>query len=318
MRYLGVSDGESKQDGIGTDPPSRLWGAPATLLDRAEHSVPVRWMRIIEPFAVVLAIVAFWFDLQSRDEARVVAAWQLATTKASGNSGKVEALTYLKDRTSLAGVDVSPPEGAYARAVLRNLDVSGADLSGANFSTAELSGSDFSGATLDGANFERTTGQRVNLDSSTFDRLNLKNVEMRQWSIRANEQFYLYPEYVVVEGAEIFGSDLQGRRFILVGDRPVFFQSKVADTCLITAAGVREPPRGYVWAPSDNPAIGLPPTLAYFECTTDAPAIQIVANFVWKFDYAPLAAGLVDFASKNEQCVRKPPPQAPDTCSGRW
>ena len=64
---------------------------------------PVRWVflpfsdsfRLIELLAIVIAITAFFMDLRNRQEEREGRAWQVLTTKAVGNSGKVWALEYL-------------------------------------------------------------------------------------------------------------------------------------------------------------------------------------------------------------------------------
>ena len=51
--------------------------------------------RIIELLAILIAIFAFFLELGNRQEEREARAWQLLTTKASGNSGKVGALEFL-------------------------------------------------------------------------------------------------------------------------------------------------------------------------------------------------------------------------------
>ena len=52
-------------------------------------------LREIEPIAVLLVFLTFVSELGYRHEERVARAWQLVTTKAGGNSGKIEALEYL-------------------------------------------------------------------------------------------------------------------------------------------------------------------------------------------------------------------------------
>lgn len=51
--------------------------------------------RIFELLAITFALIAFFNDLNYRQEERIARAWQLLTTKATGNSGKIEALEYL-------------------------------------------------------------------------------------------------------------------------------------------------------------------------------------------------------------------------------
>lgn len=81
-------------------------------------------LRSIGLIAAVIAIIAFFMELNYRHEERTARAWQLLTIKAAGNSGKIEALEYLnlksplfrfwpfwpfKDRVSLRGIDLTPP-----------------------------------------------------------------------------------------------------------------------------------------------------------------------------------------------------------------
>ena len=66
------------------------WKASCWLCRPAKDS-----FRIIELLAILIAIFAFFLELGNRQEEREVRAWQLLTTKASGNSGKVGALEFL-------------------------------------------------------------------------------------------------------------------------------------------------------------------------------------------------------------------------------
>ena len=61
-----------------------------------------RWVEVIKPWGILLAALALlatavqlWWDLDDRVQERNVLAWQLLTTPASGNSGKIAALEYL-------------------------------------------------------------------------------------------------------------------------------------------------------------------------------------------------------------------------------
>lgn len=92
-----------------------------------------RFARVIELIAVLIAITAFFIELDYRGEERTARAWQSLTIKAAGNSGKIGALEYLntpdhwffqdrwpstkgwdwlpftKGRVSLRGIDLTPP-----------------------------------------------------------------------------------------------------------------------------------------------------------------------------------------------------------------
>jgi len=84
-----------------------------------------RFIKAIEPLAILIALLAFTIEMSDRREERTARAWQLVTTKAPGNSGKIEALEYLssqdpewllgwwpyaKKRTPLIQIDLAPPD----------------------------------------------------------------------------------------------------------------------------------------------------------------------------------------------------------------
>lgn len=130
------------------------------------------WIKRLEPWGILLVVVAFIYDFQDRRNQAAVNSWQLLTTRASGNSGKIQALEYLHGQgVPLVGIDLSPPDrdngtpdnpyddpqGAYLRgvilpgAVLSRAKLSRADLSYAKLSRADLSRADLSEADLSDA-----------------------------------------------------------------------------------------------------------------------------------------------------------------------
>ena len=133
-------------------------------------------VRVIEFVAVIIVIVAFFSEINYRDEKRTDWAWQSLTTSAPGDRGKVKALKYLNSRNiSLAGIDLTPPilaeqwkqkpkkdrelvngceQLTYLRgvklpkAVLVEATLVCADLQGADLREAILLGADLRGALL--------------------------------------------------------------------------------------------------------------------------------------------------------------------------
>ena len=137
----------------------------------------------LEPWGILLAVLAFGLDYTNRIEERTVRAWQLLTTQAPGNSGKIEALQYLnnpdglfcvqrwrvcliqlKAPTLLIGIDLSQldngtpedpnddPPGAYLINVdLHSASLEGAVLTGANLFSANLKGAYLAEVNLNGA-----------------------------------------------------------------------------------------------------------------------------------------------------------------------
>jgi len=59
------------------------------------------FVRRVEPWGIMLALIAFALDYTDRVEERTVRAWQLLTTLAPGNSGKGPALEYLNGEDGL-------------------------------------------------------------------------------------------------------------------------------------------------------------------------------------------------------------------------
>jgi len=123
------------------------------------------------------------FSLQKKATLKqeIIGAWQVLANKASGNSGKKEAIQFLASQgLSLCGIDMSHKthgesvylnnlfkdfEGdrskidltyaKFSKAILFDADFSGTHLFYANFSGAGLFGANFSGANLGGVNFSQ-------------------------------------------------------------------------------------------------------------------------------------------------------------------
>ena len=105
--------------------------------------------RVLEGIAIIITIfitpAALYFQYQSLQEQKILGAWQLITTKAEGNSGKIQALEFLNSKgVPLVGVDLS-------NAYLRGVNLKGANFEGANFTGASLIRAHFEGANFTGA-----------------------------------------------------------------------------------------------------------------------------------------------------------------------
>ncbi|MGF1563248.1 MAG: pentapeptide repeat-containing protein [Geminicoccaceae bacterium] len=184
-------------------------------------------VKALEPWGILLAVVAFSIDYEdrrqdridrreeridrqaervAREEGRRVNAWQLLTTPASGNSGKIHALDYLNDQdVPLVGIDLSPPEpdngtpdnpdddpqGAY----LRDVKLPGAVLRSAKLSRADLSGADLRFASLSGANLHRANLWGADLSDANLSGANLSGANL----LGAN-----------LLGATLYSADLTG------------------------------------------------------------------------------------------------------------
>ena len=136
-----------------------------------------------------MSVAQFWLDYGDRVEERQVHVWQLVTTKAPGNSGKIAALEYLnkedglfcyewlrgrlnwwhgdnnkgsgcikllKSRTSLVGIDLSrsnyAASGKASGVFLQGINLRRAILTGANLRDANLRDANLRDANLTGTN----------------------------------------------------------------------------------------------------------------------------------------------------------------------
>ncbi len=171
----------------------------ASLLS-ALHTVVTR----IEPWGILLAIVVFSYDLLERVDERKVRAWQLVTTTANGNSGKIEALEYLngtdgflcfqagclftwKQPIPLVGIDLSvgnDKNGAYlvevnlASAKIANADFTRAEMTGAVFTDAYMAGTILISAELTNANLEGAVLREAKLQHSNLVNVDLTNADL--------------------------------------------------------------------------------------------------------------------------------------------
>lgn len=159
-----------------------------------------RIVTVVSQFGIILAVIAFAIDLSDRTEERTVRAWQLVTTQACGNSGKIAALEYLnedsrpfesiptkwwpfKTREPLTGINLSKPDNCEAgtylfRVDLRNADLSGADLSNVYLKEAKLDGAILLEVNLSGANLEYANLNDAILLGANLSRADLTSVKL--------------------------------------------------------------------------------------------------------------------------------------------
>jgi uncharacterized protein YjbI with pentapeptide repeats len=72
------------------------------ILDWLQDSFLMRLLRPFGVLAIIFGVYGFMLDLGDRRAARETDAWQVLTTHAPGNSGKIQALEYLNSDTSLS------------------------------------------------------------------------------------------------------------------------------------------------------------------------------------------------------------------------
>ena len=202
-----------------------------------------RWKRIhgavvaIEPWGILLAVVAlfmaviqFGLEYADRVNGRTVRAWQLVTTVAPGNSGKIEALEYLnredglcfkwlqsklrmllgedkkdvgcfillKPRTPLVGINLSPSSTKVSDDSSQQRI--GVYLSGANLTRANLARANLSGVYLFGANLTRANLFGANLIGADLAGADLFGANLSVANLIGAD----------LAGADLFGANLIG------------------------------------------------------------------------------------------------------------
>ena len=150
-----------------------------------------------EPWFIFFAVVVFVFDINSRnqdrldreedlalaeldrEEARIVSAWQLLTTKAPGNSGKIAAIEYLnKKGIQLVGIDLGVDEKDVG-VFLERANLEDAVLVSANLSRAEMAHSNFRNARLAGANLSYTSSVGTDFHGASLVQANLSRSDLK-------------------------------------------------------------------------------------------------------------------------------------------
>ena len=187
-----------------------------------------RFIKAIETVAILIAIFAFTIEMSDRREERTARAWQLVTTKAPGNSGKVEALQYLnsqsyewllgwwpyaKERTPLSGIDLTPPALAAqwkdkeeSERTISWFDCPGRTyLVAVKLPKAAMSRAKLRCADLKFANLSKADFREANLSGADLFGANLNEARL----VTAN-LFGANLTGAVLRGAMFFGADLRG------------------------------------------------------------------------------------------------------------
>ncbi len=135
---------------------------------------------------LIFAATVFLWDRSEQQDDHITRSWQLLTTKAVGNSGKVRALEYLnwelclpdflpnmwrsfcwKEQEVLSGIDLSSEPGQ-PQTYLRNLNLPDVSLEMANFSRADVTASIFRGGEIGNSKFERVEASNANFSQSSI------------------------------------------------------------------------------------------------------------------------------------------------------
>ena len=245
-------------------------------LERFSNNPLNRLLRTLEPLGVALAVLGLcatifqlWQDIEDRKQQRIVNAWQLLTTPASGNSGKAEAIRYLFSQgKNLNGIDLSCEkhggwldesewEGEKKRNVLAFRCKRPVLISDFEFTFGS------SIKSMSSANLTATRFSSGKMDSIDFSSANLRHAQFNS---------------VTMAGANLRRSDVSGTRFNQVDltnvdfrsaifDKTYIIEANISGTRFFQARGLQGSSFWEVWAWDDNPPRGLPEdAFAYRTC----------------------------------------------------
>ena len=303
-----------------TKPPAARRG----FLDRIDQSWTWQLLRVVEPLSILLAVIGLFVELASHQDSRIVSAWQLLTTQASGNSGKIEALEYLNaprwwglfgaPRASLQGIDLSASgAGTYLAGVdLRSAELSRASFNGADLDDADLSDADLQRSILTHVQATDTVFTDAEIDFADLGGAVLKSAQIDRTS-------FCCLEHVPMADAALRDGTMARRNVQIAGGGIVLMNVEVSGAWIDWKSGPDSqgrPPLGYVWAKKDAPASTVPPSLKYFECDKPSDVAPL-------FDPFPNLTGTgtgTEIYKRWEQkkvrpiggslagCIEKPPP----------
>lgn len=192
--------------------------------------------RILQALTAIFLIptVGFMaFDYAMKLEERKARAWQLITTKASGNSGKIWAIEHLNNLgESLDGIDLSPRNGgngeylvglqlesAYLanadlfkanlrRANLRETELRAAKLREVNLFNADLFKANLRMAELREANLRKVNLRKANLNWADLFKANLRKADLRNADLRMSDLFKANLKWADLISADLVGANL--------------------------------------------------------------------------------------------------------------
>ena len=188
--------------------------------------------------SVVFGVFLYFDEAAERRDDRLIAAWQLLSTPANGNTGKIGALEVLVAAGQpLVGIDLGciPEPYHETRMICRR----GVYLDGVRLSDANLTNATFEGADLRAADFSRAT-----LHRTTFTRADLTGAQMANAALTNA----ILPG-ASVEGVVFDGTDLSATSFRT---------AHVSGADFRNATGLETALFHNAWAWDDNPPRGLP------------------------------------------------------------
>lgn len=206
----------------------------------AARSLIIKGRRIAPIFTFISLSVGVYFyfeEAADRRNERQIAAWQLISTPANGNTGKISALELLSAANQpLVGIDLSciPKDATHGPRCYSGVYLESVSLAGANLTNATLEGANMQDADLTGAVLHRTNLAAVDLTNAQ-----VANAQMTHT---------LFAE-ASVESVVFDGTDLEGATFLFTHlSGADFTNAQNLETAEFIDA----------WAWDDRPPLGLP------------------------------------------------------------
>ena len=240
----------------GAQPPKAKQSRLHRCADLLHEGDITRIFRALGSFLLVLAVVPLYFEYEARDlerqianEERVqrqldretaieereqrqlyrkVAAWQVLTVRAPGNSGKIDAIEYLNAMGEpLNGIDVSVGDGQagvwlmgaiipkaqlshanLTNAKLKKADLSMSDLRYTRFNKADLTGANLNGADLSNAFLYGTNFTRANLIKADFWKADARGANFTNTNLSTANFWEANLEGAILTVANLSGANL--------------------------------------------------------------------------------------------------------------
>lgn len=200
-------------------------------------------LSVARDIGIIIVLVTFIVEFgYSRYEEREIQSWQILTTKAPGNSGKIKALQYLnrgtqqrrnwlprlpftKMQSPLNGIELMPPtvaeqwkqpkvkreleKGCTQFTYLRDIQLPGAILTDATFACSDLQKANLQRVDLRRVDLQRSDLRYVRLQHAELQWVNLQGANLRQAKMWKTDLRWANLQRANLQGAELWKASMQ-------------------------------------------------------------------------------------------------------------
>ena len=220
-----TADTGSPRSADGTGSPSKPQDAavsPQQHHPRGPTAIDL-WGLRIAVIALTLSTAAFLLDYNDRVEERTVRAWQLLTTPAPGNSGKIQALEYLNREDGLICGEWTRPLQVWREEWVKTeclltlkarTPLVGIDLSSGNNGTPDNPNDDPQGAYLLGVNLNGANLRGADLRNVSLTHAELFLADLSAANLRGADLTDAILRGAVLTDADLTDADLSGALYL--------------------------------------------------------------------------------------------------------